>query len=327
LNASGGLLGQKIKWTLKDDESTPAVGVSRANELVAEGVKAHVGGYNSPVVLAYQPVFTRANIVDISVIPKVDEVLTGGGNPLAIKLPSANAMDGEILAKILIDKIHAKKVAFLTQNDVYGENTQLHVENGLKKLGNGQVKVVATEKFPFGNTDFRNTLETIRLSGADAIMVTNSSQEAGMPALLQQIQELDVEIPVLEMIGGIGDITLDVAGKAADGVWSVGVYYPNTKPFSEIPENQKFVEAYIKKFGKSPDHFAAAGYAGTQLWAEAVRRTGTLDRKAVAGTIRGGTFPSIYGEYKIDANGQASGVYVPFQVKDGKRVPFELSGD
>ena len=325
INARGGLLGRKVVLLIKDDESVPAVGVSRANELVADGVSAHVGGYNSPVVLAFQPVLARANVVDISVIPKVDEVLTGRGNPLAIKLPSANALDGEILARVLLEKMHAKRIAFLTQNDVYGDSTQRYVEAALKRRGGGSYQVVDTEKFPFGNTDFRNILENVRQSGADTIMVTNSSQEAGMPALLKQRAELDVKANVLEMIGGIADVTIELTGKPADGVFSVDVYFPRLPPFSGIPANQRFVDAYTKKFGSDPDHFGAAGYTGVQLWAEAVRRTKTLDRKPVAEAIRGGDFPdTVYGDYKIDNNGQASGIFVPFEVVDGKRVTFEL---
>ena len=38
INEKGGLLGRKITLISKDDESTPAVGVSRANEMIAEKV-------------------------------------------------------------------------------------------------------------------------------------------------------------------------------------------------------------------------------------------------------------------------------------------------
>src|SRR5258705_13797837 len=38
INEKGGLLGRKITLISKDDESTPAVGVSRANQMIAEKV-------------------------------------------------------------------------------------------------------------------------------------------------------------------------------------------------------------------------------------------------------------------------------------------------
>ena len=44
LNQAGGLLGRKIVLVSKDDESTPAVGVSRANEMIAEKVDVVIEG-------------------------------------------------------------------------------------------------------------------------------------------------------------------------------------------------------------------------------------------------------------------------------------------
>src|SRR3982751_2544283 len=38
INESGGVLGRPLEILVRDDESTPAVGVSRANELVGQGV-------------------------------------------------------------------------------------------------------------------------------------------------------------------------------------------------------------------------------------------------------------------------------------------------
>jgi branched-chain amino acid transport system substrate-binding protein len=60
INEAGGLLGRKITLVSKDDESTPAVGVSRANEMIAEKVDVVIEGWNSPVTLAMQPIFARA---------------------------------------------------------------------------------------------------------------------------------------------------------------------------------------------------------------------------------------------------------------------------
>ena len=45
INEKGGLLGRKITLISKDDESTPAVGVSRANEMIAEKVDVVIEGW------------------------------------------------------------------------------------------------------------------------------------------------------------------------------------------------------------------------------------------------------------------------------------------
>src|SRR5690606_27717466 len=60
INESGGVMGRQIEIVSRDDESTPAVGVSRATELISAGVSVIIEGWNSPVTLAMQPVIARA---------------------------------------------------------------------------------------------------------------------------------------------------------------------------------------------------------------------------------------------------------------------------
>ena len=134
INEKGGLLGRKITLISKDDESTPAVGVSRANEMIAEKVDVVIEGWNSPVTLAMQPILARAGVLDITAVSKSDLILAGETNPLAIRINSSNGFDAGVIAKYVAETLKAKKVAFLTQNDVYGNGFQAAVEAELKKL-------------------------------------------------------------------------------------------------------------------------------------------------------------------------------------------------
>ncbi|CAN5266143.1 hypothetical protein BH10PSE6_BH10PSE6_12600 [soil metagenome] len=135
INAKGGVMGRKIVVIAKDDESTPAVGVTRANEMVAEKVALVIEGWNSPVTLAMQPVLARADILDITAVSKADPILAGTANPVAIRINSSNGQDGGVIADILVNKLGAKRVGFLSQNDAYGNGAQAVIEAELARLG------------------------------------------------------------------------------------------------------------------------------------------------------------------------------------------------
>ena len=49
INAAGGILGQKLVASVKDDRSDPAEGIAIANQFSKEGVKWVVGHFNSGV--------------------------------------------------------------------------------------------------------------------------------------------------------------------------------------------------------------------------------------------------------------------------------------
>jgi hypothetical protein len=79
------------------------------------------------------PILARAGILDITAVSKSDLILGGETNPLAIRINSSNGFDAGIIAKYVAETLKAKKVAFLTQNDVYGNGFQTAVEAEFKK--------------------------------------------------------------------------------------------------------------------------------------------------------------------------------------------------
>ena len=323
INDKGGLLGRKLVVISKDDESTPAVGVSRANELIAEKVDVVIEGWNSPVTLAMQPILARAGILDITAVSKSDLILSGETNPYAIRINSSNGLDAAIIAKYVVETLKAKKVAFLTQNDVYGNGFQAAVEAEFKKM-NFSGEVIMTEKFAFKDTDFRVQLTNLKGANPDAIIVTNASNSSGLPALVEQYRQADVKSAFVGAVGIMLTTVFKVAGDANNGIVSADIYFPDLAPFTSIAESNEFAAAYKKAYGVAPDKSAALGAGALQVWSQAVASTKSLDRKTVAEAIRGKTIKgTVFGDAQFLPNGQLQPRYVVFKVVDGKNAKLE----
>lgn len=323
VNAKGGVLGRKIEVIAKDDESTPAVGVTRANEMVAEKVAVVIEGWNSPVTLAMQPVLARADVLDITAVSKADPILAGKVNPYAIRLNSSNGQDGAVIAAILLNKLGAKRVGFLTQNDAYGNGAQQVIEAELAKLGKSWEKVVV-EQFPFKQTDFRVSLANVKQAKPDAVVAINAAESSGMPALVQQYRQAGIEGVFVGAVGTILPTVFRIAGEATTGIVSADIYFPDLPPFDKIKENLEFVAAFQKAHGEAPDKGAALGAAALEVWASGVASAKSLERKAVAGAIRGKKVAgTILGEVEFEANGQAKHEHTIFRVVDGKTAKIE----
>jgi branched-chain amino acid transport system substrate-binding protein len=323
INGKGGLLGRKLTLISKDDESTPAVGVSRANEMIAEKADVVIEGWNSPVTLAMQPILARAGILDITAVSKSDLILAGESNPLAIRINSSNGFDAAVIAKYVVETLKAKKIAFLTQNDVYGNGFQQAVEAEFKKR-NFSGEIVTTEKFAFKDTDFRVQLTNLKTAGPDAIIVTDSSNSSGLPALVEQYRDAGLTSAFVGAVGIMLPTVFKVAGDANNGIVSADIYFADLPPFNAIPESNAFVDAFRKVYGTAPDKSAALGATALQVWAHAVETTKSLDRKTVAEAIRGHTIKgTLFGDASFLPNGQLQPHYVVFKVVDGKNAKLE----
>jgi branched-chain amino acid transport system substrate-binding protein len=323
INAKGGLLGRKLVVVSKDDESTPAVGVSRANEMIAEKADVVIEGWNSPVTLAMQPILARAGVLDITAVSKSDLILAGESNPQAIRINSSNSFDAAVIAKYVVENLKAKTVAFLTQNDVYGNGFQAAVEAEFKKL-NFAGQIVTTEKFAFKDTDFRVQLTNLKTANPDAIIVTNSSNSSGLPAMVEQYRQADVKSAFVGAVGIMLTTVFKVAGDANNGIVSADIYFWDLPPFNAIKESNDFAAAFKKAYGADPDKSAALGAAAVQVWASAVEATKSLDKKTVAEAIRGKTIKgTVFGDATFLPNGQLQPRYVVFKVVDGKTAKLE----
>ncbi len=324
INEDGGVLGRKLQVLTGDDESTPAVGVSRANELIAQNVSVVLEGWNSPVVLAMQPLFNRANILDFTTGAKADAILSGEGNPLHIRIGSPNDADGDVTADLIANKLKARRIAFLRQSDVFGTNAQEQIEAALKRL-KYDYEVVAVEPFPFAQLDFRVAVTNVRQAKPDVTLLINASAGAGMPALIRQVRELRVPGYIVVTPGQLTDTVIPLAGPAANGITSVGLYFANVEPFASNPTNVRFVNKVREMFKYAGDHYpdqnVAFAVTALQIWAQAASKLKTLDKVALATYIRGGSFEgTVMGDVSFLKNGQMRSRYYIFDVVGGKFV-------
>src|SRR4051812_25435031 len=265
INESGGVLGKKIELVTRDDESTPAVGVSRATELLSSGVSVIIEGWNSPVTLAMQPVIARAGVLDITAVSKADPILSGEGNPLAVRINSSNSQDGAVIANYIAMTAKAKRVAFLTENDAYGNGAQASIEAELKKLNHAYEKV-AEEKFPFTQADFRVALTNVRAANPDATVAINANEGLGLPALIRQARQSRLQSPLVAAVGTVAPSVISVAGDSANGVVSADIYFPDVEPFASNEANKRFVAKNQEMFKYAPDKFMALGATSLQVW-------------------------------------------------------------
>lgn len=320
INESGGVLGRPIELITRDDESTPAVGVSRANDLIAQGVSVIIEGWNSPVALAMQPVISRAGILDITMFASADSILSGEGNPLPVRLNASNTQGGAAVAQVIANTLKGKRVAFLTENDAYGTGTQASIEAELKRLNYGYEKV-AEEKFPFTQADFRVALTNVKAANPDVTVAINANEGLGMPSIIRQFKQGRVPGQLLAALGTVAPSVISVAGEAADGVMGVDIYFPDVEPFASNPVNRNFVARTQSMFKQTPDKFMAVGAAALQLWAMAANELKTLDREAIAKRMRGGSFQNtVFGDVSFASNGQLQSRTHLFKVQDGKIV-------
>jgi branched-chain amino acid transport system substrate-binding protein len=321
VNAKGGVNGRRITVVGKDDEGTPAGGVARANEMVAERVAVVIGGSTTPVTLAVQTILARADVLDITAVNKADSILAGSINPYAIRINSSNGQDGAAIADVLLNKLGAKRIAFLTQNDAYGNPLRAVIDTELHKLGKPWENV-AVEQLAPKQTDFRAGLASIKQARPDAVLGINAVE---MPALIRQFREAEIGGVFVGAAGTIAPKVIESAGDATTGVVSADIWVSSLPPLDSIKEAVDFIAAFKAAHDQVPGKAEALIAQALVVWAAAANATKRLERRIVAGAIRNRTIPgTIFGDMAFEFNGQAKHPYTLFRVTDGKTGKMEV---
>lgn len=322
INKKGGLLGRKLVVSQKDDEGTPAVGVSRANELIGESSDVIFEGRRSPVTLAMQPIIAAADVLDITCSAKAEAVLSGRGNPLAIRIISSNKIDANVIADHVIDS-KASRVAIMVENDAYGNDFLNLIQERLKDASRS-IDIVAVEKFPFSSTDFRVPLTEVKSANSDMVIVINAAT-SGMLALIDQYKQAGIKAQFVSGITLLTPEVFDVAKDQLNGMIGGSGYLPKLPPLNEIPKAKEFAAAYKAETGREPGEEAGIAAQAVSVWASAVEKTKSLDRKTVAAAIRGNTVnDTLFGDVEFDDKGQMLTKPSLFRVVDGSDRRLEL---
>ncbi|MEV0069159.1 ABC transporter substrate-binding protein [Amycolatopsis sp. NPDC050768] len=316
INKAGGVSGRQLEIVSKDDKSDPATGVSAATSMVNDGVAVVMGGWNSPVTLAIQPVLVRGGVLNITSIPQNASII-GHADPDAVRMNAGNAAGAYAAAQYLAKDLKAKRVAMLLENDAYGNDAGSFLGKQLQAEG---IQVVSQQKFDYAGTDFRVPLSQLAGAGPDVVFSANAAESSGMPALADQYAESGMKAPHFAALGTVSPKVVGLAGGAkVDGLLSADLYFPDVAPFNANQVNTEFVKAFSAKTGQLPDKYAALGAESVDVWAKAVEKAGGTDREKVAAAIHGQSFTgTVLGDVSFTAEGQLKTKVYAFTVKGGK---------
>jgi branched-chain amino acid transport system substrate-binding protein len=311
-NAKGGLLGRKIDMVVYDDQSTPATAVRLYEKLITEDkVDGVMGPYSSAISEAVANVTEKYNKVNVSPLAATTSIFKKGRKYMFMVISPA-----EVYLEGLVDiaaKRGLKTIAIINEDTLFPKTSAQGTAELAKKAG---MQVVFQEAYPKGNQDFSALLTKLKAVNADVLAAATYFDDS--VALARQMRELGVNPKMLGVTVG-GDIPKfqELLKGTAEYIygssqWEATLPYPGAKDFND---------AYIKQFKQEPSYHSAAGYAGCMLYAEGVKKAGSLEPDRVREALLALKTRTMFGDYQVDKDGfQTAHKMVLLQWQDGKRV-------
>jgi len=313
INASGGLLGKKLRVVVEDDQSKPEEARTAVLKLLKQNqAVAVLGEVASSRSLAAAPECQRAGVPMISPASTNPKVTAVGD--YIFRVCFIDPFQGSTMAKFAAETLKAKTAAILRdiKNDYSVGLGDFFRDEFIRHGG----KILADVSYSEGDIDFKAQLTAIRGVQPDVVFVPGYYTEVGLIA--RQARELGISVPLLGGDGWDSPRTIEIGGAAVNGCYFSNHYAAD----DPNPVVQKFIEKFRAKYSEVPDAMAVLGYDAAQVLADAIRRAGTTEgrklRDAIAATK---DFPGVSGTITIDAERNARKSIVVLKI-DGGKVQF-----
>lgn len=273
LNKQGGVNGAQVSLTTKDDASDKAQSAQAAQTLVQqEQVLGLLGPTLSNSAVAMHPLAESLHTPVVAVSTTGIHIVPDCNFPdtSACKFIFRDSLGEETAIpdnmKAYSDTAHPKTAVLLVaKDDKFSSDGGAIVRKNVDKYG---IKLLDSIEFSKADADLSTPVTTAVQKNPDVIFITSLGN---IPARI--MNDARTQGFKGQFLGGNGFNTAVVskaAGAAGKGAQSASAWYIN----NTFTSNAEFVKAYKAKYNIDPDQFAAQGYAGVLIMADAAKRAG-----------------------------------------------------
>ncbi len=315
-------------WTLQvepvDDEAKPDVGKNGATKLAADDqVVGVVGNLNSSVSQQTQPVFSAANIVQVSPA-NTNPTLTRGadGNTRTYKTYfrtcTTDITQGAFAAKFLLDQ-GIKTAATINDKKTYGQGLVKYFTEAYTKGGG---TVVSAETINPDESNYAPVISKVAPTKPGAVYYGGEYPQAG--PLSKQMKDSGLTVPLMGGDGIYDPKYIDLAGTSSNGDLATSVGAPT----DSTDAGKKFLTEY-QAGGYADPSAAYGGYsydaANAIIAALKTSLASASDaksaREATVAAMKNVDFQGVTGQVKFDDFGDTlARVITGYKVEGGKWV-------
>jgi branched-chain amino acid transport system substrate-binding protein len=278
LNAAGGVLGKKIQLVAFDGKTEAATIGNAATQLAqTDKVVAMFGFSDSDMTMAAAPIAAKAGIVFVT---------SGATSP---KLP--DQVPDFLYLACFGDNVQAAAGAEYAVNSLKSKTVYMLVDKGMEytlllgkyfkerfvELGG---KAVLEDNYQTGDKDF--SAQVTKLKGLkakpDLLFISSGPDDIG--TIVKQVRDAGVMTPIMGGDGYDTPLLAEVAGAGSENVYFTTHSLMDAGLGTDAVK--KFIAAYQSEYKNPPENaFAGLGYDTVKLLADAIKRAGSADPKAI----------------------------------------------
>jgi branched-chain amino acid transport system substrate-binding protein len=265
----GKLAGREVKLIVADDESKPAVGLTRLRAMVeSQGIHVVIGPLSAAVGYAIRDYIDAHKLPALFAVAAAQDITQRKASKYITRSGYAAAQSTQPFGKWVYDELKYRRVAIVGFDFAFGWEEAAGFQRTFEEAGG---RVIQKVWAPLGNADYAPFVAQIKRD-ADAVLAVFSGPDA--VRFMRQYAEAGLRgrLPII----GTGTFTEQhVLTSSAASDDFVGVISPfHYWAGLDTPANRKFVKAFEDRYRQLPSQYGEGTYTSGLLLKRALEAVG-----------------------------------------------------
>lgn len=318
INAEGGINGKMLELKAIDSLGTAGGAATAAQKLINMNVCALTGTYTSGSAQVVSRTAEKFSVPFVVTVAASETLLTNGYKYSFRIQPSTVGFSSNFIEYIpYIKTDDMKTVAIIYEDSNYGTGIAEYIKSRIDETG---LEIIGM--LPYSATASTLSSEVTKLVSLDPDILIPVGYYSDQNMLAKELIDRKITFPAIIGVanGAFSDAKFtDTYGTAADGFFDINYRY---NPNSE--ETDYLLREYRERYGEEIPVCAIYGYESIMVIADALKRAGTTDHKALRDALADTNMTEhllpqeeiIFDEAGENIN--SAGVLI--QIQDGKQV-------
>lgn len=315
INQNGGIDGKPIQLILEDDKCSGNDAVTGANKLISQDkIKIILGPSCTPAAGPVAPIADTNKVFMLAATVTANGIFDDYDYAFRTSPPATDA--ARIIGEVAINKYNLKNVALVSEQTDFAKSWTDEFAIKFQELGG---KVILSEEYPTGTTDFKTIISKINAADVDSVFVSGQApQDAAL--IIKQMKELGL-LDKVQIIGNPTTIDIPVYTDSGSSLPS--------DAFTIIPsvENKELLQKYLDKYNEEPGFqffYTASMYDAVYMLKDAIENCGDQDGECVKNyflnSINNWEGDVATWSFKSNGDPLIQGVYKELNIVNGEKV-------
>jgi branched-chain amino acid transport system substrate-binding protein len=320
VNERGGLLGRRVEFLFRDDQSCEQMVGTLYEKLITEDkVDLVLPPYGTPLTLVASEVSELHGFVMLACAASGDAIWNRGYKRVfGIYGPAKRYFIG--LLHIMASN-GLSSLALLFENSSFSVDMAAGSREWAERLG---LKVSVYKSYASGEEELPGLAKEVMEAKPDGLIVACYPEDTYLLLDLMKKWNYRPKVMGFSVAAALPDFYLR-AGAIAEGVFGASQWEPDERmPF---PGTKKFTSDFRNFTGRLPSYHAGSAYAGCQILEKAINHCRCLDQAKIAEYIGSLDTVTVIGRFRVDHDGRQIGHNsITIQWQEGeKEIVFPLN--